>query len=74
MTKSTKEYVTQSIEEMKQLVEDSKGDPEKCHERADSLLCSVLRKLGCEELVKEFYKVDKWYAQEGQIVSTKQVE
>ena len=38
------------------------GDPEIAHLRADNILCSFLVVLGYEELVREFAKVEKWYA------------
>lgn len=38
------------------------GDTEYAHEEADRLLCSLLDDLGCEAVVVEFLKIEKWYA------------
>ena len=37
-------------------------DLEVRHGRADDLLCGVLRKLGYEEGIDIYEKMDKWYA------------
>jgi len=38
------------------------GDTEDAHGQADDLLCELLKYLGCNEIVSEYHKVDKWYA------------
>jgi hypothetical protein len=35
---------------------------EEDHIRADEILCEVMEKLGYNELVQAFTKVEKWYA------------
>lgn len=37
-------------------------DPEEAHVIADKILCRFLRDLGCDELVKAWEKVPKFYA------------
>lgn len=37
------------------------GDTEREHIAADKVLCDLLKTLGCEEVVKEWETVDKWY-------------
>ncbi len=37
------------------------GDSVKDHERADAILCDILRLLGLEELVDAYEEVSKWY-------------
>lgn len=32
------------------------------HKKADALLCEMLNALGCEDIVKEYNDVAKWYA------------
>jgi len=38
------------------------NDTEVAHVYADDVLCDLLEGLGYEDVVKEYYKVDKWYA------------
>ena len=38
------------------------GDPEIFHSIADGVLCDLLKSLGCDKVVEEWEKVDKWYA------------
>lgn len=38
------------------------GDEEIDHAKADSLLCELLLSLGCEESVKAFGEVGKWFS------------
>ena len=38
------------------------GDTEYQHRDADDILCEVLYQIGLHELVREYKKVDKWYA------------
>jgi len=37
-------------------------DAESAHSIADSVLCQLLKSLGFEDVVKEYYKIAKWYA------------
>lgn len=37
------------------------GDSGKDHERADGILCDILRLLGLEELADTYESVSKWY-------------
>lgn len=37
-------------------------DPERDHRVADDILCDLLTTLGHEDVVREYLKVDKWYA------------
>ena len=62
MTKKMKEYVAEALEKMRQCAKDSETDPEEAHSSADTILCDVLEKFGCKELVDEFEIVYKWYA------------
>lgn len=48
------------IDQMKDL--QGNGDTEMQHAEADEILCRILIELGHQELVKEYYKVNKWYA------------
>ena len=50
----------EAVEELKKLQESN--DPEDAHERADDILCQLLESMNCEEAVKEFEKIGKWYA------------
>ena len=38
------------------------GDPEKAHGNADDVLCELLKRLGYDDVVDEWEKVEKWYA------------
>lgn len=40
----------------------NQDDPEDAHADADDILCEVLEKLGFEDLVSEFNKINKYYA------------
>jgi hypothetical protein len=40
----------------------SHGDTEAAHGNADDILCELLKSLGYEDVVEEWYKVKKWYA------------
>lgn len=57
----TKEQKEKFIKELKEL---SKNDNaiEINHITADNILCEVLRLLDCDEIVKEYDKISKWYA------------
>lgn len=37
-------------------------DPELAHVLADDVLCELLSNLGYSDVVKEFKKVERWYA------------
>ena len=41
------------------------GDTEANHGNADDILCEFLKGLGYENIVDEYNKIDKWYAQKG---------
>jgi len=45
-----------------QLKECEKEGTEDAHINADNILCEILTKLGYDDIVKEFDKLDKWYA------------
>ena len=55
-----KELIDQAVCSLE--VEQERGDTEQAHSNADSILCDLLNSLGCEDVVKAFIKVDKWYA------------
>lgn len=38
------------------------GDTECAHIAADSVLCRLLKNLGFEDVIEEYYRVEKWYA------------
>ena len=38
------------------------GDTEIAHSEADKILCDILIEFGCEETVKLWDKIEKWYA------------
>jgi len=38
------------------------SDKEMAHSRADDVLCDLLKSLGHGDVVKEYKKIDKWYA------------
>lgn len=40
----------------------SEGDIESDHRKADGILCDLLIELGYGDVVKEYYKIKKWYA------------
>lgn len=51
------------IEAIKKLKEIQKNsDTEVSHRQADTVLTKFLECLGYKEVVKEFYKIEKWYA------------
>lgn len=37
-------------------------DTETAHVAADNILCEILEELGFTDIVKEYSKIDKWYA------------
>ncbi len=47
---------------MKRLYDETGGDEEGFHSRADALLCEMLTELGYGEGIKIFEDADKWYA------------
>lgn len=50
----------QAITELKKWQVD--GDTEAAHWEADKVLCRLLTALGCQDVVAEWEKIDKWYA------------
>lgn len=54
--KEQQEYINRLRELQKE------GDIERAHSAADGILCEVLEKLGYGNIVKEYAKIDKWYA------------
>ncbi len=38
------------------------SDQESAHEIADDIWCKLLTMIGFEDIVKEYEKIDKWYA------------
>lgn len=49
-----------AIKQLKEL--QSSSDIESIHSQADKILCSYLRSIGEVDLVKEYEKIEKWYA------------
>ena len=56
----TQEEHDKYIEELVSL--DSMNDPEIAHSRADNLLCEIVTKLGCADIVDQYNEIYKWYA------------
>lgn len=54
--KEQQEYINRLRELQKE------GDIERAHSAADGILCEVLEKLGYGNIVREYAKIDKWYA------------
>ena len=54
----------QAIAALRELQENEKaeGSHEALHRNADAILCSLLISLGYEDVVREFAKIEKWYA------------
>lgn len=48
------------IEQLKELQESD--DTECAHCEADDILCELLISLGYQDVVDEYYKINKWYA------------
>ena len=44
------------------------GDTEAAHEAADDVLCELLKSLGYEDVVAEYHRVPKGYAQDGELM------
>jgi hypothetical protein len=61
MTKAQRKFKEEVLSEMKEL-EHNTTDYEMTHINGDALLCKLLTKLGCEDVVKEFEDLRKWYA------------
>ena len=57
----TKEQKDEFIKKLKELSKND-NDIEINHITADNILCEVLRLLYCDEIVKEYGKISKWYA------------
>lgn len=54
----------QAIKEMKDAIEVGRdGDQEMAHVQADDILCALLKSLGYGDVLEQYYKVSKWYAQ-----------
>lgn len=53
----TKENAVIKLKELQ-----TSGPSEESHMIADDILCKLLITLGCREVVKEYSKLDKWYA------------
>ena len=49
-------------EALQSLKEIDHNDPEAGHAEADEILCDFLVSFGYEEIVREYKKIDKWYA------------
>lgn len=58
--KIVKEKLKKIEKELKIL--QNSGDIEESHSIADSYLMEALTLLGCNKIVEEYDKVDKWYA------------
>lgn len=54
--KEQQEYINR-LRELQQ-----ENDIEYAHSAADNILCEVLEKLGYGSIVKEYSKIDRWYA------------
>lgn len=52
----------EAVKKMKLINEKFGNDKEMCHCEADDLLVEVLESLGYDELIKEYYVTEKWYA------------
>jgi hypothetical protein len=50
----------EAIEKLKEC--QKSGDTEAAHSEADDVLCQLLNALGYAIVVKEYEKIDKWYA------------
>lgn len=53
----TREEIIRRLKKMQE-----PGDPMANHEKADKLLCTLLRQLGYADVVREWQKIFKWYA------------
>ena len=49
-----------AIERLK--AEQQNDDTEMAHSNADNVLCDLLTALGYQDVVREYHKVDKWFA------------
>lgn len=59
-----KNYVTNpnnAEKALKELIEKYGYDTSLCHQKADKLLCRILKELGFENVVKIFEELNKWY-------------
>ena len=50
------------ITEMSMIADESRGDTEAEHAKADELLCTILRDIGIAEIAAEFERCEKWYS------------
>lgn len=58
----TADKVEEYFKKMSAIADESNGDPEAAHIRADGLLCEILKDIGLTDVVSEFLRVQKWYA------------
>jgi hypothetical protein len=56
------ELVIQKLKEIQERLQKHEFDIEEAHIKADKILCSFLKELGYEKVVKEYEKIPKWYA------------
>lgn len=60
MSERNEEAAREAIEAIRLAQEN--GDIEAAHSDADDALCGLLRSLGYEDVVREWNRVEKWYA------------
>ena len=61
--KLTKKQLVVKEDVIAKLKEEQENDDyELAHCNADELLCKLLEKLDCKDVVQEFIKVGRWYA------------
>ena len=51
----------EAIAKLKEIQTNSE-DPDIDHRKSDCILCELLCSLDCEDVVKEFSKIEKWYS------------
>lgn len=57
----TKKEVDNYKNKLQEIV-DNGYDPEADHSNADEILCEILTKLGCKDIVDVYTNIIKWYA------------
>jgi hypothetical protein len=62
MKLTKKEFEAVELIKDKLIKEQSNDDTEIAHCNADDLLCDLLVELGFVDIVKEYSRIDKWYA------------
>lgn len=66
MQEELKQKVQEIIKELRTIellkANQGTGDTERQHYNADNILCELLKKLGAENVVKQWEKVHRWYA------------